>query len=181
MIHLHQDASLLLTSWQPAAPDQNELRAAYLEFLGEYPNATSRACRIGHLTASALVVDPTCTQVLLTLHPKVNRWLQLGGHMEPEDRTVQASAIREVIEESGAQPLWCSDEPLRLDRHAVPCSGEPSEHLDIQFLILADPARPITITAESIDLRWFDIDALPPGLDDSVLALIHDAKAADFR
>jgi 8-oxo-dGTP pyrophosphatase MutT (NUDIX family) len=181
MIHVHEDASLLLTAWQPAVPDQQELRAAYLEFLGQHDDATSRTCRIGHLTASALVVDPACTQVLLTLHPKVNRWLQLGGHLEPEDRTVRESAIREVIEESGVQPLWCSTEPLRLDRHAVPCGGEPSEHLDIQFLVHADPALPITITTESIDLRWFAIDALPAGLDDSVLALIHDAQATEIR
>jgi 8-oxo-dGTP pyrophosphatase MutT (NUDIX family) len=181
MIHLHQDASLMLTHWQPVAPDQVALRSEYLDFLARHQDATARTCRVGHLTASALVVNPDCTQVLLTLHPKVNRWLQLGGHMEPGDPSVQAAAIREVIEESSVQPIWCSAKPLRLDRHAVPCAGGPSEHLDMQFLVHADPLQPIAITSESLDLRWFAHDALPEGLDDSVLALIRDARLTALR
>ena len=39
--------------------------------------------------------------MLLTLHRKVGRWLQLGGHCEPADTTLAGAALREATEESG--------------------------------------------------------------------------------
>ena len=50
---------------------------------------------------SALVVDETRTRTLLTLHPRVGRWLHLGGHLESGDESVAAAALREVREETG--------------------------------------------------------------------------------
>ena len=58
-----------------------------------------RECPFGHLTSSALVVDVDRTRVLLTLHPKVGRWLQLGGHSDGEPDTLIA-AKREAEEET---------------------------------------------------------------------------------
>lgn len=175
MTQVHQDARNILLNWQPIDPDQSTLKFAYLEFLDHNVDAVSRECRHGHLTASALVMNPARTHVLLTLHPKVQRWLQLGGHIEPEDASLRDAALREVVEESGIASLWCSPVPLRLDRHAVPCGGDASEHLDVQYLVIADNEQPIQISDESLDLRWFAVQALPDGLAESVLALLRDA------
>lgn len=173
--HLHADARALLSAWDHSAPRQQELRAEYLAFLEEHPDAMVRACRAGHLTSSALLMDEDRTRVLLTLHPKVGRWLQLGGHNEPGDATVREAARREAIEESGIADVRISPQPLRLDRHPVPCAGGPSEHLDVQFLALAPTDAVAVMSEESDDLRWFDVGALPGGLDASVAALISDA------
>ena len=43
--------------WSPSDDEQDHLRRQYLVFLGEHPDALSRDCRVGHLTASALVVN----------------------------------------------------------------------------------------------------------------------------
>jgi len=173
--HLHADALALLAEWDHPDPHQRALRDQYLEFLLAHPDAMVRACRIGHLTSSALMMDESRERVLLTLHPRVGRWLQLGGHNEPGDLSVREAARREAIEESGISEVVISTAPLRLDRHPVPCAGAPSEHLDVQYLAIV-PADAVTvISEESDDLRWFDLDALPPGLDDSVRSLIGDA------
>jgi len=173
--HLHQDAQALLTAWQHDEPRQRGLREEYLAFLQEHPDAMVRECTVGHLTSSALVMDENRRRVLLTLHPKVGRWLQLGGHNEPGDESVRAAAQREAIEESGISEVYVSREPLRLDRHAVPCKGRPSEHLDVQFLALVHSDAVAVMSDESDDLQWFDLDALPADLDESVRALIAEA------
>lgn len=174
---LHRDATAVLAGWNPPDGQQAQMREEYLAFLSEHPDGMAKACRIGHLTASALVMDVDRTRVLLTLHPKVGRWLQLGGHCEPEDDSLVAAARREAVEESGIAEVAIVGEPLRLDRHPVPCAGGRSEHLDVQYLgLVASNAREV-ISDESDDLRWFGLDALPDGLDASVLALVQAAVA----
>lgn len=175
--HLHADARSLLREWEHPEPRQRELRDEYLAFLDVHPDAMVRACRVGHLTSSALLMDEARTRVLLTLHPKVGRWLQLGGHNEPGDGTVREAARREAIEESGIADVTVSRLPLRLDRHPVPCGGGPSEHLDVQFLALVPADAVAVMSEESDDLRWFGVADLPEGLDGSVRALIEDALA----
>jgi 8-oxo-dGTP pyrophosphatase MutT (NUDIX family) len=172
---LHGDAAGVLGGWEHAEARQRVLRDDYLGFLREHPDAMSRECRVGHLTASALVMDEHRTRVLLTLHPKVGRWLQLGGHVEAGDASLRDAARRETIEEGGISDVTMSATPLRLDRHPVPCGGAMSEHLDVQYLALVPSGAREVMSDESDDLQWFAVDALPDPLDPSVRALIDNA------
>ena len=178
---LHQDAVEVLTRWSSCDPDQTQLQHDFLDFLGEHPAGVLRECRIGHITASGLVMDAARTSVLLTLHPKVGRWLQLGGHIETDDASVRDAALREAVEESGlpAGLLQIAAEPVCVDRHLVPCGPGPmSQHLDVQFLVTAERRVAPVRSAESDDLRWFTLDNLPPDLDASVLRLIRQSLDA---
>ncbi|RKS72530.1 8-oxo-dGTP pyrophosphatase MutT (NUDIX family) [Motilibacter peucedani] len=177
---LHADAVRVLEQW--AAPDaqQDALRRDYLEHLRAHPDGLDRGCLPGHLTASALVAGPE-GRVLLTLHRRLGRWLQTGGHCEPGDATLAKAALREASEESGIAGLVVSDSPLRLDLHHVPCAGPGSSvaHLDVQWLATAPAGAVEVISEESIDLRWFAPDALPEGVDASVRALVGAALQLD--
>jgi len=175
MTSLHDDAVRVLAGFEHADPRQQALRDQYLDFLGVHRDAMWRSLAVGHLTASSLVMDASGEHVLLTLHPKVGRWLQLGGHCEPDDVSLAAAAHREVVEESGMPKARISPEPVRLDRHPVPCGGATSEHLDVQFLAVVADGSAIVMSEESDDLRWFGLDRLPADLDASVLGLIADA------
>ena len=174
---LHANAMGALSAWTAPTPDQVALRSAYLDYLASHEDALCRTSRPGHLTASALVLDPQARRVLLTLHPKVGRWLQLGGHCEPGDPTLAAAAVREATEESGLPALSVTGGPLRLDRHHVRCGsdGSAAEHLDVQYLALASLDHPTVTSQESLELRWWPVGALPEDTDDSVRALVSRA------
>lgn len=176
---LHVDARTVLGGWRTDDPRQRDLRAEYLAFLDDHSDAMTRECRVGHLTASALVMNAARTHVLLTLHPKVGRWLQLGGHCEIGDASLRAAAIREAVEEGGIADVTMSPTPAHLDRHAVSCRGEMSEHLDVQYVATVPDGSVPVISEESDDLRWFALDALPDGLDDSMRSLVAVAQADD--
>jgi hypothetical protein len=79
-------------------------------------DACQRACVPGHITASALVLDHTGTETLLTLHPRLGRWVQLGGHCEDGDADIAAAALREAGEESGIDGLTIGAMPAAPSR-----------------------------------------------------------------
>ncbi len=124
-----------------------------------HPDALRRSHRPAHVTASALVLEPTGSAVLLVLHGKVGLWLQPGGHVEDDDPSLAAAALREATEETGVAGLVVDPRPLLLDRHPAPCGAE--HHLDVQFLVRAPSRAAPVVSQESLDVRWWPVDALP--------------------
>ena len=155
------DALRVLGGWRPADPQQEALRHAFLTLLDARADGCLRACEPGHVTASAVLLDAAGENVLLTLHPRVGSWLQLGGHCEPEDTTLAGAALREATEESGVDGLVVDPEPVHLDEHPVPFCGEQTHHLDVRFVAVADPRTGHQVSEESAELRWWDTEDLP--------------------
>jgi len=163
---LHADAVSTLTGWPAPDHGQAALREAFLGLLAARPDATARECTPGHITASVYLFSADRKSVLLTLHPRVGRWLQLGGHCEPGDTTLTDAALREGTEESGIAGIVVDPVPLSVDVHPITCSlGVPTRHFDVRYLALAPAGAVPEISAESKDLRFFDVDDLPADVD----------------
>ena len=159
--HLRPDRDLatarrLLENHVAHDAEQERTRARMLAFVEAHPDALLRSCRAGHLTASALVIDAAGRCGLLTLHAKLGRWLQLGGHCDG-DGNLPGVALREAIEESGISGLRIDPRPIDLDVHRIPARpSEPAHlHLDIRFLVHAPPGAKARVSAESLELAWF--------------------------
>ena len=169
---LHDDAVLVLKEYE----GQEELRQAYLDHLAAHPDGVWKACSAGHVTASALVIDPERGRVLLTLHRKLRMWLQMGGHCEPQDASLAAAALREATEESGVAGLsLLPGGPVRLDRHPIP---PPCHcHFDVQYAVLAPPDARHAVSDESLDVRWFAYDEVADVADASVVRLLDATRA----
>ncbi|MFY4723833.1 NUDIX hydrolase [Streptomyces sp. LaBMicrA B280] len=169
---LYEDAVLVLKGYE----GQDELRRSYLDHLAAHPDGMWKACQAGHVTASALVIDPEHGRVLLTLHRKLRMWLQMGGHCEPGDATVSAAALREATEESGMAGLTLlPGGPVRLDRHPIPAPCH--WHYDVQYAALAPSGAVAAISDESLDLRWFPYDEVASVADESVVRLLDATRA----
>lgn len=167
-----------LAEWQAPSEEQSALRHAVAAFVLARPDACERACVPGHITASVAVLDHTRSSVLLTLHPRLGRWVQLGGHCEPEDDDIVAAARREGVEESGIADLVIRPGLAALHVHPLTCSlGVPTRHLDLQFVAVAMPDAAIAVSDESLDLRWWPVSALPDGTDHALAYLVSRAVA----
>ena len=130
----------------------------------------------GHVTCSAFVLHPTEPALLLIHHTALDRWLQPGGHVEPEDVDTEAAARREVAEETGVRELTVvSEGPFDLDVHAIPARGEAPGHLhhDVRWLLRAGSAS-LVRTGEVRDVAWVPLAELAGrGVDESVLRAVR--------
>ena len=174
---LHEDALAVITALGDDHNVHPAVQQAFLGFLIARPDAMWRSCAPGHLTASALVVDPSRRLVLLTLHPRAGMWLQLGGHCEPTDHTLLDAAAREAREESGLGSLSFDPTPIGLDVHPITCSlGVPTRHFDVRYVAIAPEGAEPVRSSESIDLQWFSWDRLPDGVAPDLPRLVDAAR-----
>jgi 8-oxo-dGTP pyrophosphatase MutT (NUDIX family) len=148
------DVRALLLAREPADEKEDADRAAMLGFLAELPEPFSREQPHAHFTASALVADPSRTRTALVHHRKLGIWVQPGGHLDPDDESYEAAALREVHEETGLSGTVEAPRPLHLDVHEIPDRPDmPAHlHLDIRFLVVAD--GDLTVSEESHEVRW---------------------------
>ena len=178
---LHADVLATLAS-MPLDPSdgtgQAAVREGFYGLLAARPDATRRACAPGHVTASTVLLDHDGSHVLLTLHPRVGAWLQLGGHVEDGDASLLAAAAREALEESGIAGIALDPRPVDLDVHPITCSlGIPTRHFDVRFVGRAPAGATEVISEESDDLRWFPIEALPDTIAPELPELIRRCVA----
>ena len=189
--HLHQVLALYEQSWleQPFFDDPNitaqrKCLQRFRQLLALDVDPFARTTRPGHVTASAFVIDLQMQQVLLTLHAKLNLWLQLGGHANEGQYDVQEIAYREACEESGLVDLHFFDTrllfaplqavraaiPFDIDIHQIPAISTDTTHLhyDISYIICVERSAPLVISAESRELRWFNWEEASTFCDASV-------------
>lgn len=164
----------------PGPPDHEAARRQILAFLGEHPDALDRSCAPGHLTGSALVVDPGSERILLLLHAKVQRWLQPGGHADG-DGDLAHVALREATEETGIDGLRVVTPALDLDVHVFrDARGREPEHLhlDVRHLVLTPPGAEATTNHESDTHAWVREDELPGyGVDPGTIRMARAGLA----
>ena len=174
---LHDDALTVLTTWAAPTAEAEATRQRFLDFVRADTTTMWREHPGGHVTASTLVVDAAAERVLLCLHGRIKRWVQLGGHCEPGDLSMAGAAKREATEESGIAGLRISEAPIGLDVHHVQCSGGASLHYDVRYAAIAPAGAVETVSTESKALSWFAPDNLPTPLADATEPLVAPALA----
>lgn len=158
-----------LEAYQPYNEQEERDRALLLRYLGEAgadPRADARLWGRGdpaHMTASAWVVSPDRSRVLMAYHNIYQSWSWLGGHADGQ-RDLRAVVLREVREESGltrvrlARPDILSVEVLCVDGHEKRGAYVSSHlHLNVTYLVEADPDEPLRIKPdENSRIGWLE-------------------------
>lgn len=164
---------------RPLDSHEEAMTREIIRFVEEHADAFLRSCLTGHLTGSAWILSPDRTRTLLTHHRKLDKWLQLGGHADGQT-DLREVALREAREESGLTRVRLLDDAVfDVDRHLIPeRKGVPEHwHLDLRFLVEADPEEPLVVSDESHDLAWVsleDVARLNP--EESMLRMVRKTR-----
>lgn len=126
----------------------------------------------GHFTASAFVLCPDATRLLMIRHPKLGRWLQPGGHIEAGDLGCLEAARREAEEETGVTGLQLLQPGIfDVDVHQIP--GNPREgvhaHFDVRYAFQAHSSL-LRVGSEVKAARWVKLDEVSALNDEESIA-----------
>jgi 8-oxo-dGTP pyrophosphatase MutT (NUDIX family) len=162
-------------------PEERDRLTALLTALDNGNPITDRNSRSGHLTCSAIVLDPQ-GRVLHIRHNTLDTWLRPGGHVEPQDASLPQAALRELHEETGipatmVHPIDATT-PLDIDVDLMPTDparGEPEHrHFDLHYAFTIADSPPLTLQVEEVSAyQWISVHAIVPvGLRDKVIRLL---------
>jgi len=154
----------------------------FLQFVQSEPACFERSTQGGHVTASAWIVNPIGTEVLMLHHRKLDKWLQPGGHADGDNDCLKV-ARKEVREEVGLQDLALVGEIFDIDIHPIPARGSEPTHLhhDVRYALRQTNDDPPQGNHESIELRWFPIAEIADWSEPSLARMAQKWLARDAK
>ncbi|MFK0119295.1 NUDIX hydrolase [Streptomyces sp. NPDC090994] len=185
-------------------PGERDALAELLTALDRPVDATARTTQPGHITCSAVVIDRQSRVLHIRHRATGGLMLAPGGHIEPEDRTLLAAALREVSEEAGIAPsALCLTRqllgsPIDIDVHDIdagPSKDEPAHrHYDVRYVFYLAGEEPPEVALQDEEVsgaQWLPqpevtsptlrakllaagLDGVPEPVNAS--ALIHDGS-----
>ncbi len=171
-----------LAEYVPGDPREGASLSWMRRFLAAPADPFARENPEGHVTASALVARPDGSAFLLLHHRKLGRWLQPGGHTEPEDASAFDAALREAREETGIAALEApfGRAIFDIDVHPIPARGdEPAHHhFDVRYLFTTEAGLDRAAAEDAgRPMEWMSFgDALASGIDASLTRALEKAR-----
>ena len=157
-----------LAAFVPCNEQDEQDKELLLRWIDIGTDILTRENKVAHLTASAWVMSPDRTKVLMAYHNLYDSWAWLGGHADGESDLL-AVALREAEEESGVGAVRpatediLSVETLCVEGHEkrgryVPCHL----HLNVTYLLEADPDQPLRVKPdENSAVAWIAVEDIP--------------------
>ena len=153
-----------LQNFQPSCEQEFHDKRMMLHYAQTFDDILLRTNETVHFTASAWIVNPERTRVLMVHHNIYNSWSWVGGHADGNPN-LPAVALKEAGEETGAHDI----RPITSDIFSVEIlpviahfkRGKyvvPHLHLNVTYLIEADDRQPLHSNPdENSAVRWFPL------------------------
>lgn len=158
------DLREMLQNYVPACEQEaGDLRMMRYD-LDRFDDILYRTNEVAHFTASAWIVNPKRTHVLLAYHNIYDSWAWTGGHADGDGDLLSVS-LREAREETSIAHIRPVSESIySLEIIPVPAHFKrgryvvPHVHLNLTFLLEADDDQAIKHKPdENSAVRWFAI------------------------
>ena len=155
----------IIKGYVPCCEQEREDKRMLLKYLDENPDILLRSNETAHFSASAWVVNPARTRVLMLYHNIYNSWSWPGGHADGEEDLLGV-ALREVREETGIKDIRpVSEDVYSLEILTVNAHFKrgkyvvPHLHLNLTYLLEADDSQALhSKPDENSAVRWFALD-----------------------
>lgn len=139
-------------------PGERDALAGLLAALNRPVDATARTTLPAHITCSAVIIDRQGRVLHIRHRATGGLVLAPGGHVEPEDRTLLAAALREGMQEAGVAPgelcltRQLLGSPIDIDFHDIdanPATGEPAHrHYGFRYVFYLASEEPPAIVLQ---------------------------------
>ncbi|MGF7228796.1 MAG: NUDIX hydrolase [Candidatus Saccharibacteria bacterium] len=160
----------LVNDYLTVFPDEAEELRLLQERLKRDEQFNHRKSFGGHGTGAAIVLSPDHTKVLLIHHKGLGKWMQPGGHWDPEDPNPWTVAQREAEEETGvtmAEALHVDVDrphiPLDIESHHIPANPAKDEpehyHHDMRYAFVAKDEKLTPQKAEVLEAVWIPVNS----------------------
>ena len=154
-----------IANYVPCCDQEAGDRRVMIACLDQRGDVLNRSDELCHFSASAWVVNPARTHVLMLYHNIYNSWSWPGGHADGEEDLLSV-ALREVQEETGIARLRpLSQEIYSLEILTVNAHFKrgkyvsPHLHLNLTYLLEADDGQEIhSKPDENSAVRWFPLE-----------------------
>lgn len=155
-----------LQTYLPWNEEEGENLKVFLQFLEAFQDYVwTRDNGVGHITASAWVVNSSRTKVLMAYHKIYDSYAWLGGHADGQKDLLQV-ALKEALEESGLSEIT----PLSKDfidvcalivKPHVKRGKHIASHLhfNVTYVFEADEEAPLHVKEdENSDVKWLPLE-----------------------
>ncbi len=136
-----------------------------IAFLENAENPFSRDNSFAHMTASAWIVNPERTKLLMVYHNLYDSWSWTGGHADGEEDLLKV-ALKEAREETGAENIRpVSDEIYSLEILTVDGHEKKGKylsshlHMNVTYLLEASEEDTLKVCPEENSaVAWFSLE-----------------------
>ena len=169
-----------LEAYVPYNAQEAADRRMMLRAIDTLENPLSRENVFAHFTASAWIVNPDRTRVLMAWHNIYKTWAWTGGHADGEADLLSV-ALREAREETGVRDI----RPFKTDIYAlevVPVNAHVKRgsfvsahlHMNVTYLLEADDAQSLQIKPdENSAVGWLGLEQAADNRDEPYMAVIY--------
>ncbi len=156
----------LIENFKPLSEKQEHDKEAFLYFLNHFEDVLTRNNLVGHLTASAYVVNEDFTKSLIVKHNIFKSWIFPGGHADGDANLLEV-AIKEVEEETGLKTIPYQETPINIEVAEIPAHYKNNKyvsahlHFDVIYLLIAnnlDIAKIRIKPDENSSIKWVNLE-----------------------